>query len=79
MLYFKVNSAWSLDRTRSQWVDLGIHTETCMSRPETCGVAGGAISIWLNEIDCSSGNAGILSSFGPSTGSVIICNLNNIG
>ena len=32
---------------RNQWVDLGIHTEACMTRPETCGAAGGAISMWV--------------------------------
>ena len=30
-----------------QWVDLGIRTEACVTRPDTCGAAGGAISKWL--------------------------------
>ena len=42
----QVNSALALDHTQRQWVDLGIHTEACMTRPDTCGSAGGAISLW---------------------------------
>ena len=52
---YQVNCALSLNRSRSQWVDLGIHTEACMTRPQTCGAAGGAISVWINIADCSSG------------------------
>ena len=68
--YIKVNSALTLDHTKSQWVDLGIHTEVCMSLPETCGAAGGAISAWVKMGDCS-GVCGIISSYGYNTGSVI--------
>ena len=68
---FQVNSALTLDHTQSQWVDLGIHIEACMTRPETCGSAGGAISVWLKVIDCPYG--GIISSHSHSTGSVIYC------
>ena len=32
-----------------------------MSLPETCGSVGGAISLWINVIDCRNG-AGIISS-----------------
>ena len=52
----------ALDRTKSQWVDLGIHTDVCMTRPETCGAAGGAISLWVNVIECSDWE-GIISSY----------------
>ena len=31
-----------------------------MTRPETCGAAGGAISVWVNVVDCHFG--GIISS-----------------
>ena len=48
---YQVNNALTLDQTRKQWVDLGIHTEACMTRPETCGAEGGAISVWVNVID----------------------------
>ena len=30
-----------------EWIDLGVHYEACMTDPQTCGAAGGAISIWL--------------------------------
>ena len=75
-IFNKVNAALSLNHTRSQWVDLGIHTEACMTRPETCGAAGGAISVWLKVIACPFG--GIISSFGPSTGSRIACDYADI-
>ena len=66
---YQMNNAWTVDRTKNQWVDLGIHTEACMTRPETCGAAGGAISVWINLISCSHG--GIISSYSDGTGSVI--------
>ena len=68
----KVNSALTLDHTKQQWVYLDFHTETCMTRPETCGAAGGAISVWINLIDCTHG--GIISTLVQgSSGSVIDC------
>ena len=69
--FYQVNEAVSLDRTRSQWIDLGIHTEACMTRPETCGAAGGAISLWVKLFD-SPFLGGVISSdiYGYS-GSVI--------
>ena len=68
----QVNNAWSLYRTKSQWVDLGIHTKACMTRPETCA-AGGAISLWVNIIACPS-SGGIASSLAHGlTGSQIYC------
>ena len=72
--YFtQVNSALTLNRTNNQWVDLGIHTEACMTRPETCGAAGGAISLWINVIECPI-NGGIISSRAEgSSGSRIVC------
>ena len=45
--------AWSVDRTSKQWIDVGIHTEACMTRPETCGSAGGAVSFWINVVNCT--------------------------
>ena len=71
-----MNSALTLDRTKSQWVDLGIHTEACMTRPETCGAAGGSISVWVNVIVFNWG--GIISSFGSSTGLRIGCRSSEI-
>ena len=78
-----MNNAWTLDRSKNQWVDLGIHTEACMTQPETCGAAGGAISIWVNVIQCGAIADGIVSSCRclsgtcPSRGSCIYCTSNN--
>ena len=67
-----VNSALTLDHTKEQYVYLGFHTDICMTRPETCGAAGGAISVWINLIGCTHG--GIISTLVyDSSGSVIAC------
>ena len=69
-----MNNALTLDGTMSQWADLGIHTEVCMTRPETCGEAGGAISMWVNVIGCQGWDGGIISTLGfGRTGAVIFC------
>ena len=65
MLYYllnQVNSALTLDHTKSQWVDLGIQTEVCITHPETCGAAGGAISLWVNIAEGLTSTPGIISS-----------------
>ena len=74
----QVNSALTLDETRNQLINVGIHTEACMTRPETCGAAGGAISLWVNQIECPL-PGGIVSTraFG-SSGSLIYCTIANI-
>ena len=64
--------ALALDHTQSQWVDLGTHTEACMTQSETCGAAGGAISLWVKLIDCPDWS-GVLSSRGSGTGIEIYC------
>ena len=67
-----MNNAWNLDHTKKQWVDLGIHSVACMTRPETCGAAGGAISLWANLISCS--DSAIISSVAYDlTGSLMYC------
>ena len=50
-----------------------------MTRPQTCGVAGGAISFWINITDCSSGFDGIISSYEAGAGASIYCVEGNIG
>ena len=50
---FQINGAVQTNASEFQWINLGIHTEACMTRPETCGAAGGAISLWFRVIDCS--------------------------
>ena len=73
-----MNSALTLDHTSDQWIDLGIHTEASMTRPETCGAAGGTISVWVNVDDSPSAEVGIISSFQSSgSGSVIYYSATN--
>ena len=57
----------------AQWVDLGMHTEACMTRPDTCGAAGGAVSLWLREIECSDLKGMITSKSYGRTGFSIWC------
>ena len=49
-----------------------------MTRPETCGRAGGAVSLWYREIDCPGEiGAGLTSrSSGKSTGFSLNCRAN---
>ena len=45
-----------------------------MTRPETCGAAGGAISLWVKVIECVADRGGIVSSrSSSSSGSIIYC------
>ena len=75
----QVNSALNLNQTKRQWVDLEIHTDACMTRPETCGAAGGAISLWVNAINCSDYCGFVSSAAFASTGSSIFYHTDNVG
>ena len=77
ILISKINSALSLDHTKRQWVDLGTHTEICMIRLETCGAAGGAISLWVRLNHCPDWS-GILTTHGSGTGFEIYCRDNRM-
>ena len=46
-----MGDAVSTNQSLLQWIELGVHTEACMTRPETCGAAGGAISLWVKLIE----------------------------
>ena len=48
--------------SQRQRINLGIHTEACMTRPQTCGAAGGAISVWLKVNECPPELGSMLSS-----------------
>ena len=78
LLLYQVNSAWNLDRSKSQWVDLGIHTEACMTHPEACGAAGGAISLWLKIVESERWSR-IVSSDASNrqTALVVYCGVND--
>ena len=56
-----------MNRTKRQWIDLGVHTEACITHPETCGAAGGSVAFWMRVIDYDSGCWGIISSTGSRT------------
>ena len=73
----KINSALTLDHTRSQWVDLKIHTEACMTRMD-CGAAGGAISVWVSVNECT-GTCGVISSSDRSTSTSFLMYLFSTG
>ena len=53
-----------------------------MTQPQTCGAAGGAISVWVKVMHCPHGKGeteGIVSSTATSgTGSIVYCHLGNI-
>ena len=80
---FQVNNAVVTDRSRSQWIDLGVHTEACITRPETCGPAGGAVSFWVKLVatDCNDINSVISYTFDQtrSTGFSMSCFLGSVG
>ena len=67
---FKVNKALKTDRARSQWIDLGDLSAACITRPDTCGQEGAAVSFWLNLIECKEGG-GVISTI--NTGLVVDC------
>lgn len=61
------------NHTQQQWIDLGTHTESCMTRPDTCG-AGGAMSMWYRVIECPQDTAIISTrTTNTSQGLVILC------
>ena len=70
---FYINSGISTDGFHEQWIDLGIHTEACMTRPDTCGAAGGAVSLWLKENRCTDVSGMLTSKISTGTGFNIYC------
>ena len=68
-----MGSAVGLSIGMKQWVDLGVLQEACITRPETCGAAGGAVSLWARLRVCD-GFCGIISPVikTPSTGFTIV-------
>ena len=49
-----------------QWASLGgLSAHACLSIPQSCGAAGGAISFWFNILDCPNSflkSCGLISS-----------------
>ena len=54
-----------LNSSEGQWIDLGVHFEACMVDPEVCGIAGGAVNVWLRVFGPT---GGILSTITHQTG-----------
>ena len=53
-LIFKVNKAVKTKRSEKQWMELGnISTLACFVIPNSCGSAGGALSVWMKIEECS--------------------------
>ena len=72
----QVNNAVATNISQAQWIDLGVHAEACMTRPETCGAAGGAVSFWMKLIDCND-FGGVISTVSLSeTGFQVYCSEN---
>ena len=79
-ILFQINSAVSSDRAVGRWIDLGIHTEACMTQPDTCGENGCAVSLWHKVVSCPS-FSGIVSSHSlpTSTGITVYCGSSTLG
>ena len=61
-----MNYALKTDLNLHQWASLGnLSAHACFSIPQSCGAAGGAISVWINIIEAPDAlleNDGIISS-----------------
>ena len=57
----QVNSSVRTNREKRQWIDLSAQTKACMTQPEICGAAGGAISMSMKVHECPN-NAGIMTT-----------------
>ena len=40
-----------MDHRQKQWINLGEHADVCLTRPDTCGDNGGAVSYWMNVLE----------------------------
>ena len=54
----------NINKSRSQWIDFGFHPEVCLTQRYGCGVAGGAVSLWLRLIEVG----GILTTRSDQSG-----------
>ena len=61
MCNFEVGYGVGTDRFQEPWIDLGIQTGACMTQLDTCGAAGGAISMWL-KIHGEDDTTGVITS-----------------
>ena len=47
--------------------------EVCLTHPESCGAAGGAISLWFRVIECYTAGAIVTTTYNSSAGYNINC------
>ena len=71
-VFLQFGNAWNLDKSMNHWIDFGIHTDACMTRPDTCARAGGALSFWMKVIHCNY-FGGLITSRHASTGFQMLC------
>ena len=64
----QVNKAISTDNAQRQWVSLGNLSVACLTKAQTCGSAGGALSVWIKLGATDYPTGGIISSFDYSEG-----------
>ena len=62
-----------LEIVTSDWVDLGNLSTACITRPETCGPEGAAVSLWFKLTYCNTESCLITSRRSLSTGFGICC------
>ena len=76
--FIVVNNAISTDSTQRQWVNLGNLSIACLTVPDTCGSAGGALSAWIKIGDTDFPTGGIISLFAYSEGFQVFVYLNEL-
>ena len=62
----------------SRLAEIGSPPDACMPKG-TCGADGGAVSFWVNMLNCSDNSAGIITTlpFGNFYGFQILCSYEN--
>ena len=74
---FQVHYAVNINRSKSQWIDLGFHPEACVTQRYGCGMVGGAVSYWLRLRECggiiTTRSSRATSSISLATGFNIYC------
>ena len=52
--------------------------EVCLTHPESCGAAGGAISLWFRVLECFVAGAIVTTTYNSTAGYHINCNSKEI-
>ena len=58
--FIQKGNGLSFNETKNRWVDLGFHTEACITKPDTC-TNGGAVAFWL-KVTNGTREKGIIST-----------------